>query len=70
MLAFIGLVLVSWGIGVSVICGYIGKQVAARASVSPTAGQILGMTLGPAGIAILSSAIRRGTVRGTPYRVS
>lgn len=69
MLQIVGIFIIVWGLGVSVICGYIGRGIATRAGVSSNAGFALGMTLGPAGLAILSSAIRRGSVRGTPYRV-
>lgn len=70
MLQIVGVGVVLWGLGGSVICGYIGRSIAEKAGVPPSAGLALGMTLGPAGLAILSSAIRRGSVRGIPYRVS
>lgn len=66
----VGIFIVLWGLGVSVICGYIGRSIATRAGVPANAGLALGMTLGPAGLAILSSAIRRSSIRGTPYRVT
>ncbi len=70
MLQIVGIIVVLWGLGFSVICGYIGRNIATRAGVPPNAGLALGMTLGPAGLAILSSAIRRSSIRGTPYRVT
>jgi hypothetical protein len=70
MLQIVGVGIVLWGLGGSVICGYIGRSIAERAGVNPNAGLALGMTLGPAGVAVLSWAIRRGSVRGRPYRVS
>jgi hypothetical protein len=70
MLQIIGIFIVLWGLGFSVICGYIGRIIATKAGVPANAGLVLGMTLGPAGLAILSSAIRRSSIRGTPYRVS
>jgi len=70
MLQIVGIGIVLWGLGGSVTCGYIGRSIATRAGVSVNAGFVMGMTLGPAGLAILSSAIRRGSSRGIPYRVS
>jgi len=70
MLQIVGIFIVLWGLGVSTICGYIGRNIASRAGVPANAGLVLGMTLGPAGLAVLSSAIRRSSIRGIPYRVS
>jgi len=70
MLQIVGIGIVLWGLAVSIVCGYIGRNIAVRAGVSANAGFVMGMTLGPAGLAILSSAIRRGSIRGVPYRVS
>lgn len=70
MLQIVGIGIVFWGLAVSVVCGFVGRSIATRAGVSASAGFVMGMTLGPAGLAILSSAIRRGSSRGAPYRVS
>ncbi len=70
MLQIVGIFIVLWGFGVSLICGYIGRGIASKAGVPSSSGFALGLTLGPAGLAILSSAIRRGSVRGIPYRVT
>lgn len=69
MLEIVGLLLVLWGLGISIVCGLIGRSIARRAGTVPNAGFALGMTLGPVGVAILSSAIRRASNRGQPYRV-
>ena len=70
MLQIVGILIVMWGMGISFVFGYVGRRIAVKAGVPPNAGFALGLTLGPAGLAILSSAIRRGSVRGTPYRVT